>query len=79
MIRTAASLILLLAIASMVAAHPLPNTRYDRIVAVRLGPEVVTVRYTLEVTLFTISLDAAKLLPEAFRRLAAWPDVEFRP
>lgn len=62
MIRTTAALLLLLGFASAAAAHPLPNTRYDRIVAVRLGPETITVRYTLEVTLFTISLDAAKLL-----------------
>ncbi len=70
MIRTTAALLLLIGFASAAAAHPLPNTRYDRIVAVRLGPETITVRYTLEVTLFTISLDAAKLLtPEEIAQL----------
>ncbi|MFO0799283.1 MAG: hypothetical protein U0804_17590 [Gemmataceae bacterium] len=47
--------------ASAASAHPLPNTRYDRTVAVRLGPESVQVKYTLEVTQFTIFLDGAKL------------------
>jgi hypothetical protein len=70
MIRSTAALLLLIGFASAAAAHPLPNTRYDRIVAVRLGPETITVRYTLEVTLFTISLDAAKLLtPEEIAQL----------
>lgn len=43
------------------AAHPLPNTRYDRTIAVRLGPDAVQVKYALEVTQFTIFLDGAKL------------------
>jgi len=50
-----------LLVASAAAAHPLPNTRYDRTVAVRVGPESVQVKYTLEVTQFTIFLDGAKL------------------
>ncbi len=47
--------------ASAATAHPLPNTRYDRTVAVRVGPDAVQVKYTLEVTQFTIFLDGAKL------------------
>lgn len=47
--------------ASAASAHPLPNTRYDRTVAVRVGPDSVQVKYTLEVSQFTIFLDGAKL------------------
>jgi len=56
-----AALLLLLLVAPAAAAHPLPNTRYDRTVAVRLGPDAVVVRYALEVTQFTIWLDGAAL------------------
>ena len=56
----AAALVALLSAASA-TAHPLPNTRYDRTVAVRVGPDDVRVKYGLEVTQFTIFLDGAKL------------------
>jgi nickel/cobalt exporter len=56
----AAALVTLLA-ATSAPAHPLPNTRYDRTVAVRVGPDAVRVKYALEVTQFTIFLDGAKL------------------
>jgi nickel/cobalt exporter len=57
----AAALLLLLALAPSVAAHPIPNTRYDRTVAVRATPDGVVVKYTLEVNQVTIWLDVARL------------------
>lgn len=56
------TLLLLLCAAPPLAAHPLPNMRYDRTVAVRLTPDAVVVKYTLEVGWFTMHLDGAKLL-----------------
>jgi ABC-type nickel/cobalt efflux system permease component RcnA len=56
------ALLLVLFLASPAAAHPLPNMRYDRTVAVRLTPDAVVVKYTLEVGWFTMHLDGAKLL-----------------
>ncbi|MBN9521741.1 hypothetical protein J0H58_25035 [bacterium] len=64
-----ATLLALLA-APFAPAHPLPNTRYDRTVAVRVGPDAVQVKYTLEVTQFTIFLDGAKLFtPDEIAKL----------
>src|SRR5215207_9602288 len=61
---------LLLLLTSPVAAHPLPNMRYDRTVAVRLTPDAVVVKYTLEVGWFTMHLDGAKFLtPEEISKL----------
>ncbi|MBX9582121.1 MAG: hypothetical protein K2X87_17590 [Gemmataceae bacterium] len=51
----------LLFLPSVASAHPLPSSRYDRTVSVRLDPTVVRVRYFLEVTQLTIWLDGAKL------------------
>lgn len=56
------ALVLLVGCTSVASAHPLPNMRYDRTVAVRLTPEAVVVKYTLEVGWFTMHLDGAKLL-----------------
>src|SRR5205823_10177776 len=61
MTRTAAPLLLLLC-AAPAAAHPLPNLRYDRTVAVRLSPTGVRVTYTLDVSWFTMHLDGSRLL-----------------
>src|SRR5439155_6340232 len=61
----AAALFLLLASASPATAHPLPNTRYDRTVAVRVAADGVIVKYTLEVSQFTIWTDGAKLFTPA--------------
>ncbi|MBX9625200.1 MAG: hypothetical protein K2X82_15440 [Gemmataceae bacterium] len=47
------------------SAHPLPSSRYDRTVSVRLDPQGVRVRYTLEVTQLTIWVDGAKLFTPA--------------
>src|SRR5438477_4476507 len=44
-----------------VTAHPLPNLRYDRKVDVRLAPGGVIVRYTLELTYWTVVLDGKNL------------------
>src|SRR5438046_2847345 len=44
-----------------VTAHPLPNLRYDRKVDVRLAPAGVTVRYTLELSYWTVVLDGKNL------------------
>ena len=63
-------LLILAIVAPAAPAHPLPNTRYDRTVAVRLGPNGVVVKYALEVSQFTIWLDGAKLFtPEEIAKL----------
>ena len=65
-----AAVLLLLTFTASAAAHPIPNTRYDRIVAVRLAPDSAIVKYTLEVSQFTIWLDGAKLFtPEEISKL----------
>ncbi len=52
------------------SAHPLPTGRYDRTIAVRLGPEGITVTYTLDLTWFALNLDwARKLSPEEIAKL----------
>src|SRR5437016_13348154 len=60
-----APLILFLLTAAPAAAHPLPNLRHDRPIAVRLSTAGVKVTYTLEVSWFTMHLDGAKLLTPA--------------
>ena len=64
-LRTLAPLLLLLTLAPAASAHTLPNQRYDRVVAVRLTPDGVVVRYSLEVTQWTIFTDGAKLFTPA--------------
>jgi ABC-type nickel/cobalt efflux system permease component RcnA len=61
MIRSVATLILLVAWAGTASAHPLPNLRYDRKIDVRLAPAGVTVRYTLELSYWTVVLDGKNL------------------
>lgn len=65
MVRFPFAVLLLGAIAAPAAAHPLPNTRYDRTVAVRCTADGVVVKYVLEVSAFTIWLDGAKLFTPA--------------
>jgi ABC-type nickel/cobalt efflux system permease component RcnA len=62
MTRTALAPLVLLLCAAPAAAHPLPNLRYDRTVAVRLSPTGVKVTYTLDVSWFTMHLDGSRLL-----------------
>lgn len=70
MLRTPLALIVLALLPGIGVAHPLPNTRYDRTVAVRLTPDSIVVKYTLEVSAFTIWLDGAKLFtPEEIAKL----------
>jgi len=52
-------------LATAATAHPIPNTRYDRTVAVRCAADDVVVKYTLEISAFTMWLDAGKLLTPA--------------
>ena len=74
MTRTAPALPLLLLLAAPAAAHPLPNLRYDRTVAVRLSPTGVKVTYTLDVSWFTMHLDGSRLLtPDDIARLDKTP------
>ena len=54
MTRTAVALLFVLALTPFASAHPIPNSRYDRTVAVRVAPDHVAVRYTLEVNEFTM-------------------------
>jgi len=54
--------ILTLLLAALPAiAHPLPNLRHDRVVSIRLSPTAVTVKYSLEVSSFTMFLDGRTL------------------
>src|SRR5262245_35437434 len=62
MTRTALAPLVLLLCAAPAAAHPLPNLRYDRVVAVRVSPTGVKVTYTLDVSWFTMHLDGSRLL-----------------
>ena len=65
-----AAVLLLFALAAPAAAHPIPNTRYDRTVAVRVGPDGVHVKFTLEVSQLTIWLDGGRLFsPEEIAKL----------
>src|SRR6476469_4858947 len=61
MIRFLATFVFLAAVATPAAAHPLPNLRYDRKIDVRLAPSGVTVRYTLELSYWTVVLDGKNL------------------
>jgi ABC-type nickel/cobalt efflux system permease component RcnA len=61
MFRPVATLILLVTGADLASAHPLPNLRYDRKIDVRLAPSGVTVRYTLELSYWTVVLDGKNL------------------
>lgn len=70
MCRLTVALLLLTVLAPELAAHPLPNTRYDRTIAVRVSPDGAIVKYTLEVSQFTIWLDGAKLFtPDEISKL----------
>lgn len=61
MTRFVAVTLLALVGALPVAGHPLPNLRYDRKIDVRLAPAGVTVRYTLELSYWTVVLDGKNL------------------
>lgn len=70
MLRLTIPLILLVALPLAAAAHPLPNTHYDRTVAIRFTPDHVVVKYSLEVSQLTIFLDGAKLFtPDEIAKL----------
>src|SRR4051812_2412497 len=57
MTRTACALLLVATFATSASAHPIPKTRYDRTVAVRLTPTGVKVVYKLDVSLLTLHLE----------------------
>ena len=70
MLRATIPLILLAAFPLAAVAHPLPNTHYDRTVAIRFTPDRVVVKYALEVSQLTIFLDGAKLFtPDEIAKL----------
>ena len=52
----------LVVVTGTVAAHPLPNLRFDRTIHVRLSADAVTVRYSLEINDWTMILDGKNLL-----------------
>lgn len=62
MTRSLLALTLLPLVAAAVAAHPLPNMRFDRTVHVRVGPTGATVRYALEVNDWTMVFDSRGLI-----------------
>jgi nickel/cobalt exporter len=47
---------------AVATAHPLPNKRFDRTVTVRITPGGVTVRYSLELNDWTMTLDGKEFL-----------------
>src|SRR5829696_6273365 len=49
-------------LAAAADAHPLPNKRFDRTVTVRIAPGGVTVRYSLELNDWTMTLDGKEFL-----------------
>lgn len=56
-------------------AHPLPNLRYDRTIAIRLDPDGVTIRYALELSEWTMVLDGKNLLsPEETKQIVGSRD-----
>ena len=68
--RRTLTLLLTLALPAAAAAHPLDHKRYDRAVAVRLAADGVAVRYTLEMTQWTIWIEGRKLFtPEEIAAL----------
>ncbi|MCI0702904.1 MAG: hypothetical protein L0241_17650 [Planctomycetia bacterium] len=68
--RFAFSLLLLLFVSAPALAHPLPNFRYDRKLDVRLQPQVIEVRYVLELSFWTIFADGRKLFtPEEIEKM----------
>jgi len=68
--RFAISCLLLLAVALPAGAHPLPNFRYDRKLDIRLHPKEVEVRYSLDVSFWTIFADNRKLFtPEEIEQM----------
>lgn len=60
--RLLPTLTLLALAAPPVAAHPLPNLRFDRVVSVRLAPSGVAVQYTLEMNDWTMVFDGKNLV-----------------
>ena len=57
--------LLLLLIPATATAHPLPNLRFDRTIHVRLAPDAITVRYSLEINDWTMVLDGKDLVNPA--------------
>ncbi len=75
MIRSALFLAAVALVCSPLAAHPLPNLRYDRAIHVRLAADGVTVRYTLELNEWTMVLDGKNLFtPEETRGIVGSRD-----
>ena len=65
MSRLLPAILVLLVVAGLASAHPLPNMRFDRTVAVRLTAAGFAVRYTLEMNEWSMVLDGNKLLAKA--------------
>ncbi len=61
MLRFTFSSFLLLLAAAPAMAHPLPDSRYDRELDIRIQPQKVEVRYTLSVSFWTMFRDSRKL------------------
>ena len=62
--RPLAGLLLAAVLAPPAAAHPLPNMRFDRAVAVAVTPAGVRVAYTLELNEWTLVLDGRGLFTD---------------
>jgi ABC-type nickel/cobalt efflux system permease component RcnA len=68
--RFVLSLLFLLLATAPAVAHPLPNFRYDRRVDIRLYAKEVELRYTLQVSFWTIFADNRKLFtPEEIEQM----------
>ncbi len=66
--RSLFALALVPVLAAAVAAHPLPNLRYDRTVSVRFDATGATVRYVLELNDWTMVLDGKDLFTPEEKR-----------
>ena len=62
--RTACALLALIFLSPLASAHPLLQCEFDRKIAVRLEPVAVDVRYTLELSEWSMAFDGATILKD---------------
>jgi len=79
MLRRMIALVIAFTAATSAAAHPVPNLRYDRTAQVRLAPDGITIRYVLDISDWTLTLDPEYKLPNGdFADLLGQPNFEGR-
>ena len=62
MTRFALPLVILVLLAPLAGAHPLLQCEFDRKIAVRLEPTAIDVKYTLELSEWSMAFDGATIL-----------------